>query len=151
MKSIIRDARGAEHQLQTFATRRSSSRGYRQAKKRRALKLLLAALAIVLAVHVSSGLLRGLSLLGPNSADLSDLLELIGNGVPASSVHYSSEAQDVPKLIPRIIHQTYRTRQVPDVVKRYMQSWKDMNPGWEVRFYDDQVKLLLVFLYISYC
>lgn len=120
--------------------RRPSIRGSAgQLRGRKLLRILAATIAILLALQLSSALLTSLSLLGPNSADLSDLMELIGNGVPASAAHYSSEAGDVPKLIPRIIHQTYRTRQLPDVVKQYMNTWRDMNPGWEIRFYDDQV------------
>ncbi|KAK9794600.1 hypothetical protein WJX73_004377 [Symbiochloris irregularis] len=40
-------------------------------------------------------------------------------------------------LIPRIIHQTYRSEDVPAHLVPYMQTWADVNPGWEIRFYDD--------------
>jgi len=43
-----------------------------------------------------------------------------------------------PKLIPRIIHQTYRTKRFPRAVRPLVRSWRAVNgDGWEVRFYDD--------------
>ena len=42
-----------------------------------------------------------------------------------------------PMLIPRIIHQTYRTKVLPEKVRSFMHSWVDANPAWQVRFYDD--------------
>ena len=42
-------------------------------------------------------------------------------------------------MIPRIIHQTYKSNAVPDRVRSLMASWTRLNPGWEVRFYDDQM------------
>ncbi|GFR43765.1 hypothetical protein Agub_g4877 [Astrephomene gubernaculifera] len=47
-------------------------------------------------------------------------------------------ADPAPMLIPRIIHQTYRTRQVPASLLAVMQSWTRVNgQGWQARFYDD--------------
>ena len=43
-----------------------------------------------------------------------------------------------PKLIPQIIHQTYKSSQVPNNVRPMMHSWRHMNPNWEIRFYDDE-------------
>ena len=43
--------------------------------------------------------------------------------------------------IPRIIHQTWKTKvysEIPDNFKRGINSWKQMNPGFEHRLYDDQ-------------
>lgn len=43
-----------------------------------------------------------------------------------------------PKLIPRVIHQTYRSKHVPQASKQLMPSWHDKNGDlWQVRFYDD--------------
>ncbi|KAK3248296.1 hypothetical protein CYMTET_42231 [Cymbomonas tetramitiformis] len=44
---------------------------------------------------------------------------------------------DAPKLIPKIIHQTYKTNRVPDKLKRLMRTWRETNPDYEIRFYDD--------------
>ena len=40
-------------------------------------------------------------------------------------------------LIPRLIHQTYKSRDVPEAARRMMATWTDRNPTWRVRFYDD--------------
>ncbi|KXZ52833.1 hypothetical protein GPECTOR_8g216 [Gonium pectorale] len=41
-------------------------------------------------------------------------------------------------LIPRIIHQTYRTRQLPPALRTVVQTWTRVNgPTWQTRFYDD--------------
>ena len=45
------------------------------------------------------------------------------------------------KQIPKIIHQTYRTANLPSRLQYYVQTWRELNPGWEVRFYDDQACL----------
>ena len=43
----------------------------------------------------------------------------------------------MPLMIPRIIHQTYKTSDVPDRVKGLMRTWAEKNPGWKTRFYND--------------
>ena len=53
-------------------------------------------------------------------------------------------ADDSPKLIPKIIHQTYKSTRVPDSVKPLMQSWRRTNDDWEIRFYDDAACLRFV-------
>jgi inositol phosphorylceramide mannosyltransferase catalytic subunit len=39
--------------------------------------------------------------------------------------------------IPKIIHQTYPTQQLPPELQRNVDQIKATNPGWEYRFYDD--------------
>lgn len=39
--------------------------------------------------------------------------------------------------IPRIIHQTYGTRELPQPLQKNVDDLKARNPGWEHRFYDD--------------
>lgn len=39
--------------------------------------------------------------------------------------------------IPRMIHQTYPTKEMPGNVLELMDTWVTSNPGWVVRFYDD--------------
>lgn len=42
------------------------------------------------------------------------------------------------KLIPRVIHQTFKSRKALTVAnKAAMETWRTMNPTWEIRFYDD--------------
>mmetsp|Transcript_13518 Transcript_13518/g.38436 ORF Transcript_13518/g.38436 Transcript_13518/m.38436 type:complete len:382 (-) Transcript_13518:1448-2593(-) len=40
--------------------------------------------------------------------------------------------------IPRIVHQTYKIAEPPYEVLPFMQSWRDLNQGYEFRFYDDE-------------
>lgn len=43
------------------------------------------------------------------------------------------------KLIPRVIHQTYKSRaSLTDRHRAMMKTWEDLNPEWETRFYDDE-------------
>ena len=46
--------------------------------------------------------------------------------------------------IPRILHQTYNTSDIPDSLKQNMESWDAKNPGWDMRFYNDTQCLELV-------
>jgi tetratricopeptide (TPR) repeat protein len=39
--------------------------------------------------------------------------------------------------IPHLIHQFW-DHEVPPDIERFMQSWRRLNPGWEVRLFDDQ-------------
>ncbi|MES2636678.1 MAG: glycosyltransferase [Pseudomonadota bacterium] len=40
--------------------------------------------------------------------------------------------------IPKIIHQTYYTKNLPIELERNLLKNKEANPGWELRFYDDE-------------
>jgi len=43
------------------------------------------------------------------------------------------------KLVPRLVHQTYKSRSaLTERDAALMKTWSDMNPGWEMRFYDDE-------------
>lgn len=53
-------------------------------------------------------------------------------------------ADPSPKLIPKIFHQTYMTREVPPIIEPLMQSWRLHNPDWNFRFYDDAACLEFV-------
>jgi hypothetical protein len=50
----------------------------------------------------------------------------------------------LPKLIPRIIHQTYKTRTIPEKARPVVQSWAVANNNWQYRFYDDPACLEFV-------
>ncbi|GLC37790.1 hypothetical protein PLESTB_001477000 [Pleodorina starrii] len=55
------------------------------------------------------------------------------------------EAEPAPMLIPRTIHQTYRTRQLSPTLRAVRQSWARVNgPGWQLRFYDDEACIAFV-------
>lgn len=40
--------------------------------------------------------------------------------------------------IPKIIHQTYANRQLPEELQENQRLLRTMNPGWEYRFYEDK-------------
>ncbi|PTX91654.1 glycosyltransferase [Opitutus sp. ER46] len=40
-------------------------------------------------------------------------------------------------MIPRIIHQTWKTRELTGEFAAYQASWRRLHPDWEYRFYDD--------------
>ena len=54
------------------------------------------------------------------------------------------EADKSPKLIPRVIHQTYKSSSVPANLKVFMHSWRRLNEDWEIRFYDDEACMKFV-------
>ncbi|MEQ1839488.1 MAG: glycosyltransferase, partial [Verrucomicrobiales bacterium] len=41
-------------------------------------------------------------------------------------------------MIPRIIHQTWKTADIPERFRDYSQSWRDRNPDWTYRFWSDR-------------
>lgn len=110
-------------------------------------RALAALTAVVLALHLTSGgLVATLSLpsvagggaggAAAAAAQLEDLVRLSGDGAAAAQ-RYAAAADTAPKLIPRVIHQTYKTGAVPERVAQFMATWAAANPGWDVRFYDD--------------
>jgi hypothetical protein len=40
-------------------------------------------------------------------------------------------------LIPKIIHQTWKTGDVPERFRSFQQSWRDLHPGWAYRLWTD--------------
>ncbi len=40
--------------------------------------------------------------------------------------------------IPHILHQTWRTRDIPSKLDGYVRSWRRIHPSWEFRLYDDK-------------
>lgn len=40
--------------------------------------------------------------------------------------------------IPKIIHQIWIGSELPEVFKKYMQTWQDMHPNWQYILWDDQ-------------
>ena len=41
------------------------------------------------------------------------------------------------RRIPRILHQTYETNALPEELARNAEHLKELNPGWQYKFYDD--------------
>ena len=58
-------------------------------------------------------------------------------GLTAAGATTDARSLPMPLMIPRIIHQTYKTSDVPDRVKGLMRTWAEKNPGWKTRFYND--------------
>ena len=40
--------------------------------------------------------------------------------------------------IPKIIHQTFNSRDIPRKYARYREGLTELHPGWEYKFYDDE-------------
>jgi hypothetical protein len=105
--------------------------------------------ALLLLLHmVSCGLFFCVTLpfQRPSYVDLSELLAepalLRGSGGAGAAGGPGGSQHRAPKLIPRIIHQTFSSRQVPESAKAIMRSWREHNGnGWQIRFYDDQACL----------
>ena len=47
-------------------------------------------------------------------------------------------------MIPRIIHQTWRDRDIPPSLQAYVASWPRLHPGWEIRLWTDDDLAALV-------
>lgn len=51
-------------------------------------------------------------------------------------------------MIPKIFHQTWKDRNLPEDFKRWSETWKQMNPGYIYKFYTD--KDIYKFIYKNY-
>ncbi|MBN9059533.1 MAG: hypothetical protein J0H21_10135 [Rhizobiales bacterium] len=40
-------------------------------------------------------------------------------------------------MIPKIIHQTWRDRDIPQAMQAFVASWPKLHPGWEIRLWTD--------------
>ena len=47
-------------------------------------------------------------------------------------------------MIPKIIHQTWKTKNLPVDFKKYSSTWKNLHPNWDYRLYDDNDCLFIV-------
>ncbi|EGD81794.1 hypothetical protein PTSG_02506 [Salpingoeca rosetta] len=54
-----------------------------------------------------------------------------------SSVVAGQACQHCPVEIPRIIHQTWKTEELPYLAQSSVESWQRLNKGYEYRFYTD--------------
>ena len=41
-------------------------------------------------------------------------------------------------MIPRIIHQTWKTDAIPDRFRAFQRSWSEKNPGWTYMLWSDR-------------
>jgi len=55
---------------------------------------------------------------------------------------------NIPRNIPKIIFQTWKTKKLPEKFKEWSDTWKNMNPNFEYRFYTD--KDCYKFIYTNY-
>lgn len=92
-----------------------------------------------------------LSSCGYHIADLSAEMGVVnlpvpGSGLPESLVHRDlmGGMSSGQQLIPRLIHQTYKSHSIPQKLEDMVLSWKSTNPNWEVRLYNDTECLELV-------
>ncbi|KAL6771149.1 hypothetical protein ACKKBF_B34135 [Auxenochlorella protothecoides x Auxenochlorella symbiontica] len=92
----------------------------------------------LLGPSLGTGLLGARPSPASRSADLARLLSLSGDLEPEEGVPRVPAMPSAPKLIPRILHQTYKSADVPQSARRLMLSWRTLHPGWDIRFYDDQ-------------
>ena len=51
--------------------------------------------------------------------------------------YQTSEGSMLPLLIPKIIHQTWKHANLPIQYRHYSRSWRQRNPGYQYKFYDD--------------
>ncbi|MCX5966481.1 MAG: glycosyltransferase [Cyanobacteria bacterium] len=47
-------------------------------------------------------------------------------------------------MIPKIIHQTWKSSAIPQRLRRYQESWLQYHPEWEYRFWDDEANESLI-------
>ncbi|BCP54854.1 hypothetical protein K32_34710 [Kaistia sp. 32K] len=47
-------------------------------------------------------------------------------------------------MIPRIVHQTWRDRDIPAAMREFVASWPRLHPGWEIRLWTDDDLAALV-------
>ncbi len=57
---------------------------------------------------------------------------------------------EMGKSIPKIIHQTFKTRNLPPELQENVDKLKAKNPGWEYRFYDDSDIIKFISTFYGY-
>jgi len=63
---------------------------------------------------------------------------LISRGTQPDCTEEPELKDETPNRIPKIIHQTYKTLDLPPDLQKLVASWVETNPGWEVRHYSDE-------------
>eukprot|EP01048_Picozoa_sp_COSAG05_P010572 COSAG05_NODE_939_length_6517_cov_2.480524_5_plen_601_part_00 len=49
-----------------------------------------------------------------------------------------------PQKIPRVLHQVWKTHEVPKELQGYVNSWRTHNPDWEYRLWNDTESMALI-------
>lgn len=139
--STLRDAKPA-----------GARNGWRLPRTHCLCKLLAVLVAVIMAVHAAScGYFFCYHF--PGSGDFShrnvydeirDVYKLTGGPRVVSQPIQLPAVDNSPKLIPKLIHQTYKFKEVPESVIPFMESWQRQNEGWEFRFYDDEACIQFV-------
>jgi hypothetical protein len=67
-------------------------------------------------------------------------------GWPTRARAAGAPSQDGPRRtrVPRVLHQTWKTSEVPAELTGYVASWRRHNPEWEFRFWNDTQGLALI-------
>ena len=130
--------------------KRSQSPARRVARLLTLRRLLAVVITVAVVLQVRS---PGLATLPPASraSGLAAILQLSGDFVPASAgsgaagaaaaAAAAANATAAPQLIPRIIHVgSLAGAGGATASRRYLESWQALNPGWEVRLYDERVR-----------
>lgn len=60
-------------------------------------------------------------------------------GLLSTELNNSNYLQSQPQLIPKIIHQTYKTNSIPDIWKEGQQSCIDLNPDYQYILWTDEM------------
>ena len=104
----------------------------------------------VLQVRTSPGLSPGLQ--ATRASDLAAILQLRSDALPASASAggaagagapaAAANGTAAPLLIPRLIHHGNLAGAAAGAAasRSYVESWQVLNPGWEVRLYDERVR-----------
>lgn len=71
------------------------------------------------------------------AANRSKAFEEALSSIPSSPFVGGSEPSQKPFRIPRILHQTWKTDQVPAKFAHHLQSWRRLHPDWHFEFWDD--------------
>jgi autotransporter strand-loop-strand O-heptosyltransferase len=73
-----------------------------------------------------------------NVSNISEI-DIIISKFKGYKVEYSESDVVLQKLrVPKIIHQTFRTKELPEELRVSVESLKKLNPDFEYRFYDDE-------------
>lgn len=47
-------------------------------------------------------------------------------------------------MIPKLLHFTWKTVDLPRVMKRYLDDWRRLHPGWDIRLWTNDTMLAFV-------
>lgn len=50
----------------------------------------------------------------------------------------------LPPMIPKLLHFTWKTTDLPRVMQRYLDAWRRLHPDWDIRLWTDETMLAFV-------